>query len=197
VRKGDQRTEIGFRVLVAADGPGSRVAQSLGLPRLETVDTRQYVVPLLRRHGHTDIFLSADYPGGYAWLFPKGSVANLGLGLDTKLAPDLKAPLDALHLQLAGQGLVGMDILGRTGGPIGRGLRERLVVGNALFVGERRGSRIRSPARDRRRGHLGRRPGRASRGCSMASSTRSTATKRMCATSSRRPSSAPSRAAAG
>lgn len=140
VRKGNQRTEIGFRVLVAADGPGSRVAQSLGLPRLETVDTRQYEVPLLRRHVHTDIFLSADYPGGYAWLFPKGSVANLGLGLDTKLAPDLKAPLDALHVQLAGQGLVGMDILGRTGGPIPvGGLRERLIVGNALFVGDAAG----------------------------------------------------------
>jgi len=140
VRKGEERAEIGFRVLVAADGPGSRVAQSLGLPRLETVDTRQYAVPLLRRHVHTDIFLSADYPGGYAWLFPKGSVANLGLGLDPKLAPDLKAPLDALHLQLAGQGLVGMDILGRTGGPIPvGGLRERLVVGNALFVGDAAG----------------------------------------------------------
>jgi geranylgeranyl reductase family protein len=140
VRKGDERAEIGFRVLVAADGPGSRVAHALGLPRLETVDTRQYAVPLLRRHVHTDIFLSADYPGGYAWLFPKGGVANLGLGLDPKVAPDLKAPLDALHLQLAGQGLVGMDILGRTGGPIPvGGLRERLVVGDTLFVGDAAG----------------------------------------------------------
>jgi geranylgeranyl reductase family protein len=140
VSKGGKRVEIRFRVLVAADGPNSRVAQSLDLPRLETVDTRQYTVPLLRRHGHTDIWLSADYPGGYAWLFPKGNVANLGLGLDTKLAADLKAPLDALHAQIAGTGLVGMDILGRTGGaiPVG-GLRDRLVVGNALFVGDAAG----------------------------------------------------------
>jgi geranylgeranyl reductase family protein len=140
VSRAGERMEIRFRVLVAADGPHSRVAQSLGLARLETVDTRQYTVPLLRRHAHTDIWLSADYPGGYAWLFPKGGVANLGLGLDTKLAPDLKAPLDALHLQIAGTGLIGMDILGRTGGaiPVG-GLRERLVVGNALFVGDAAG----------------------------------------------------------
>jgi flavin-dependent dehydrogenase len=140
VTSGSERLAIRYRVLVAADGPHSRVAQSLGLPRLETVDTRQYTVPLLRRYAHTDIWLSPDYPGGYAWLFPKGNVANLGLGLDTRLAPDLKAPLDALHLQLAGTGLVGMDILGRTGGaiPVG-GLRERLVVGNALFVGDAAG----------------------------------------------------------
>jgi geranylgeranyl reductase family protein len=135
-----ERSEIRFRVLVAADGPNSRVAQSLGLARLQTVDTRQYAVPLLRRHAHTDIWLSAAYPGGYAWLFPRGNVANLGLGLDARLAPDLKAPLDALHLQLAGEGLVGMDILARTGGPIPvGGLRERLVVGSALFVGDAAG----------------------------------------------------------
>ena len=140
VSRGRERSEIRFRVLVAADGPHSRVAQSLGLARLETVNTRQYTVPLLRRHAHTDIFLSTDYPGGYAWLFPKGGVANLGLGLDTKLAPDLKAPLDALHVQIAGTGLVGMDILGRTGGAIPvEGLRDRLVVGNALFVGDAAG----------------------------------------------------------
>ncbi len=140
VRRGDERIEVAFRVLVGADGPGSRVAHALGLPRLETVDTRQYTVPLLRRYAHTDIFLSSDYPGGYAWLFPKGAVANLGLGLDPRLAADLKAPLDALHRQLAGEGLVGMDILGRTGGPIPvGGLRERLVAGRALFVGDAAG----------------------------------------------------------
>jgi geranylgeranyl reductase family protein len=140
VREGDARTEIAFGALVAADGPGSRVAHALGLPRLETVDTRQYRVPLRRAHAHTDVYLSAEYPGGYAWLFPRGEVANLGVGLDTRLAPDLKTPLDALHRALAGEGLVGTEILGRTGGaiPVG-GLRERLVVGNALFVGDAAG----------------------------------------------------------
>jgi len=140
VNRGGTKLAIRYRMLVAADGPHSRVAQSLGLPRLETVDTRQYTVPLLRRHAHTDIWLSPDYPGGYAWLFPKGGVANLGLGIDTRIASDLKAPLDALHLQLAATGLVGMDVLGRTGGPIPvGGLRDRLVVGTALFVGDAAG----------------------------------------------------------
>ena len=138
-RNGDVR-EIHYRVLVAADGPLSRVGAALGLTGLETVDTRQYTVPLQRRYTHTDVFLSADYPGGYGWLFPKGNVANLGLGMDTRLAPDLKTPLDALHEQLAGHGLVGMDILGRTGGPIPvGGLRERLAVGNVLFAGDAAG----------------------------------------------------------
>lgn len=137
--RGIERT-IRFRALVAADGPHSRVAQLLGLAALETVDTRQYSVPLLEPHAHTDVWLSPDYPGGYAWLFPKADVANLGLGIDTRFASDLKVPLDALHAELAAQGRVGRQILARTGGaiPVG-GLRERLVVGNVLFAGDAAG----------------------------------------------------------
>jgi geranylgeranyl reductase family protein len=140
VRRNGTTRQVRYSALIAADGPLSRVGAALGLPGLETVDSRQYTVPLLRRYTHTAIFLSAVYPGGYAWLFPKGNVANLGLGMDPRLAADLKAPLDALHVQLAAQGLVGMDILGRTGGPIPvGGLRARLVAGNVLFVGDAAG----------------------------------------------------------
>jgi geranylgeranyl reductase family protein len=140
VRRNGEARPVGYRVLIAADGPLSRVGASIGLPSLETVASRQYVVPLLRRHTYTDVFLSADYPGGYAWLFPKGSVANLGLGMDPRLAPDLKTPLEALHRQLADAGLIGMEIIGRTGGPIPvGGLRERLAVGNVLFAGDAAG----------------------------------------------------------
>lgn len=132
--------EIGFRVLVAADGPLSSVATCLGLPRLPVVTTRQYTVPLARGQDDTDIWLSARYPGGYAWLFPKGSVANLGLGLDPALEDDMKAPLDELHASLVREGRVGAEVLLRTGGPIPvGGLRERIVEGNAVFVGDAAG----------------------------------------------------------
>lgn len=132
--------EIGYRVLIAADGPASAVAACLGLPRLALVSTRQYTVPLARAHGDTDIWLSPRYPGGYAWLFPKGSVANLGLGLDPALETDMKRPLDELHATLAAQGRVGREVLLRTGGaiPVG-GLRERLVEDRVLFAGDAAG----------------------------------------------------------
>jgi len=132
--------EIGYRVLVAADGPLSSVATCLGLPRLPVVTTRQYTVPLARAQNDTDIWLSARYPGGYAWLFPKGSVANLGLGLDPALEDDMKGPLDELHASLAREGRVGAEVLLRTGGPIPvGGLRECIVEGNAVFVGDAAG----------------------------------------------------------
>lgn len=132
--------EIEYRVLVAADGPHSQAAACLDLPRLATVGTRQYTVPLLQPLEDTGIWLSPQYPGGYAWLFPKGGVANLGLGMDPAFETDMKAPLDALHEMLAEAGQVGREILLRTGGPIPvGGMRERLVVGETLFAGDAAG----------------------------------------------------------
>lgn len=132
--------ELRYGVLVAADGPQSAVAESLGVPKLPVVGTRQYTVPLRREHRDTDIWLSPRYPGGYAWLFPKGEVANLGLGLDPVFEVDMKPPLDALHAALVREGRVGEELLLRTGGPIPvGGLREQIVSGNVLFAGDAAG----------------------------------------------------------
>lgn len=132
--------EIRYRVLVAADGPHSAVARRLGLSVLQTVNTRQYTVPLLRPFAATDIWLSPRYPGGYAWLFPKGGRANVGLGMDPRYGGDMKSPLDALHAQLAREGRVGSEVLARTGGaiPVG-GLREQLHVGSIVLAGDAAG----------------------------------------------------------
>ncbi len=140
VTRDDGIVEVTFRLVVAADGPHSRVAEAIGLPRLPSVDTRQYTVPLRAPGSDTDIWLSDAYPGGYAWLFPKGRVANLGLGADRRLAGDLKRPLEELQRRLAEQGIIGRGVLARTGGaiPVG-GIRERLVEGPILLVGDAAG----------------------------------------------------------
>ncbi len=133
-------SEITYELLIAADGPHSPCARFLGWPEQLTVNTRQYTVPLKRAYSDTDIWLSDAYPGGYAWLFPKGKMANIGLGADKRFTHDLKKPLDELHEQLYRQGLVGGKILARTGGaiPVG-GLRERLSDRNIVFVGDAAG----------------------------------------------------------
>jgi len=134
------KTTVHYKALVAADGPHSRVAKSLGLPELDIVYTRQYTVPLLKPYADTDIWLSDEYPGGYAWLFPKGEWANLGLGANKAFEQDLKAPLDKLHADLIKQGLLGEKIVYRTGGaiPVG-GLRSKLIYNNIVFVGDAAG----------------------------------------------------------
>jgi len=129
-----------YRVLIAADGPHSAVARSLGLAPLATVETRQYRMPLLHPYADTDIWLSDEFPGGYGWLFPKGSVANIGVGADLRFVANLKAPLERLCASLVSEGTVGPAVLSRTGGaiPVG-GMRLPLVHENIVFVGDAAG----------------------------------------------------------
>jgi len=140
VMQGDQIIEVIYRALIAADGPHSKVAKCLGLPELDTVSTRQYTVPLKKAYFDTDIWVSDEFPGGYAWMFPKGEWANLGLGINKDIDHNLKDPLDRLHKQLIDEGLLGEEITYRTGGaiPVG-GLREKLIFSNIVFVGDAAG----------------------------------------------------------
>jgi geranylgeranyl reductase family protein len=111
-------TTIRPRLLVGADGPRSLVGRAIGRVNRDLVETRQITVPLLKPHPATDIFLAADIPGGYAWLFPKDAVANLGVGVAPATRRRLKPLLERLHHVLIDEGRVGRDILGHTGGPI-------------------------------------------------------------------------------
>lgn len=140
VTQGDNTLSINYKVLIAADGPHSKVAKCLGLPELDTVSTRQYTVPLKKAYFDTDIWISDEFPGGYAWMFPKGEWANLGLGINKDIDSNLKAPLDRLHKQLVEEGLLGEEITYRTGGaiPVG-GLRDKLIHNNIVFVGDAAG----------------------------------------------------------
>ncbi len=127
------------RLLVGADGPHSDVAKLLGAPPQPCVHTRQYTVPLANDYPDTDIFLADDYPGGYGWLFPKGSVANLGVGADRSLARNLKTPLAALHQSMVDRGIVRSEIIARTGGAIPVGGLRKIAWRNAVLVGDAAG----------------------------------------------------------
>jgi digeranylgeranylglycerophospholipid reductase len=127
---------LSAKVIVGADGPRSAVGRVIGQTNRELVDTRQITVPLWRAHDATDIFLSAEIPGGYGWLFPKRDVANLGAGVDPAHRGRLKSIVASLHAALIEQGRVGREILGLTGGliPVG-GMRHCAGrLGSALVV---------------------------------------------------------------
>lgn len=104
------------RVIVGADGPRSQAGRAIGSVNTDLVETRQVTVPLRQPHAATDIFLSADMPGGYGWLFPKGGVANLGAGVVPAHRGCLKRILERLHASLGDR--VGREILATTGGVI-------------------------------------------------------------------------------
>lgn len=73
------------RVLIAADGPTSLLARTLGLvQRQEQILAYEYRFP----RGAVEVpdpdrfllYIGERYDGGYAWIFPKGDAVNVGAG---------------------------------------------------------------------------------------------------------------------
>lgn len=131
------------RLIVGADGPRSMVGRAIGSVNTALVETRQVTVPLKQPHDATDIFLSAELPGGYAWLFPKSRVANVGAGVDPARKHDLKRIVASLHAQLVAEGRVGAAVMSSTGGaiPVGGPLvpRGRLGLTAVMLAGDAAG----------------------------------------------------------
>jgi len=127
-------SQLRARVVVGADGPRSQAGRAIGSVNTELVETRQVTVPLRYAYTATDIFLSADIPGGYGWLFPKGGVANLGAGVSPAQRARLKPILQKLHADLGDR--VGKEILATTGGaiPVGGLLRPWGRLGETLVL---------------------------------------------------------------
>ena len=129
------------RSVVAADGSESPTARALGLrPNRD----RRVVVALETEVEAEDVDLHGralvdfDVPHGYAWVFPKGDVYNVGLGsFDPTAFPTLRARLgefverSGIRL-LAEPKMVGHRI------PIG-GVAEPLHRGNVVLVGDAAG----------------------------------------------------------
>ncbi|MCP5083040.1 MAG: NAD(P)/FAD-dependent oxidoreductase [Alphaproteobacteria bacterium] len=131
------------RILIGADGPRSHVGEAIGQVNTKIAETRQITVPLHEQLASTDIFLSAAFPGGYGWLFPKGNQANLGMGLKPELKHELKPLLAELHQTLVDAGRVGETISAHTGGaiPVGGMLKPFGQVGDVhvLLAGDAAG----------------------------------------------------------
>ena len=127
---------ISPKVIVGADGPRSLAGRTIGQINSALVETRQITVPLNHPHEATEIFLSADIPGGYGWLFPKGDVANLGAGVDPVHKRQLKSIVSGLHETVIARDQVGERVLGMTGGliPVGGLLKPWGMIANTLVL---------------------------------------------------------------
>jgi geranylgeranyl reductase family protein len=111
-------TRIRARTIVGADGPRSRIGTAIGSVNRDILETRQLSAPILAPSRSTDIYLSRDIRGGYAWLFPKGDVANIGIGVEAGARAQLKPLLALLRRRLLDERRIGEEILCWTGGPI-------------------------------------------------------------------------------
>lgn len=78
--------DISYRLIVGADGPGSRTARSLGLP----ANTDPYPAVSSVAEGDfgssVQMFFGGIAPGAYAWIIPKDTEANVGVGFAPRFA---------------------------------------------------------------------------------------------------------------
>lgn len=77
--------EIRAKVVIGADGPDSTVGSWIGQRNRNLMWAVQQTVELKQPAHDTEVYFGREYPGGYAWLFPKGDMANVGVGVKREL----------------------------------------------------------------------------------------------------------------
>jgi len=126
--------DIEYKVIIGADGPGSRVSRSLGLP----IPERPYPAVTAQANGDFDpvvvMFFGGIAPGAYGWIIPKKGQANIGIGFSPKFADgNLNGYFDKFVEKH------GFDVIGRKGGkyvpsqgPVGKTFTDSgMTVGDA------------------------------------------------------------------
>ncbi len=138
LRRGADEIEISAGVVVAADGAASPTARALDLPSQPLLAGAQVEVPLAGPLTRNQIYLRPQFAQGYAWLFPKGDTANLGLGCVPAAGP--RGLLQGLRRELIATGVIKPGVLAVSSGaiPVG-GPRENLVRDNVIFAGDAAG----------------------------------------------------------
>lgn len=72
---------IQTQIIIGADGPRSTVGHWIKSENREYLVGFQYNLPLSYEQKSIDIYFKPEYKGGYAWFFPKGERANVGVGV--------------------------------------------------------------------------------------------------------------------
>ena len=128
------RKKISANILVGADGPQSLVAMFAGVQSQKLMPAIQWVVPLKKRLDRNYILFHPEIVGGYGWLFPKGDIANLGIG-----AWGVSNKILSIVAQYFSEFVVEQKI-SISGGLIPvYGMRERICGKNFILVGDSAG----------------------------------------------------------
>ena len=127
-------------VIIGSEGPKSVVAQAMCCPPQALAYAKQITVKVRKRLKWARIYFSPSISGGYAWLFPKNDLANVGVSLDLRLGGSAATALEEFQQYLINEGVISEEVLRTTGGaiPIG-GPRIRTQQKNLMLVGDAAG----------------------------------------------------------
>ena len=125
---------------IAADGAASTVAAILGMKRPDLLQGLQMEVPLNSPLDDTFVFLDRNFVGGYGWLFPKRTTANVGIGVIPRSGSTASLLLERFVNRLHKDGMIKPGRLAISAGLIPvSGLRENLVMDDVIFCGDAAG----------------------------------------------------------
>jgi digeranylgeranylglycerophospholipid reductase len=128
-------------IIVGADGPRSIIAKSCGL---KTPSDLYFLCPsvvsIVKGNFYDNtkrVYFGRRYAGGFAWVFPKGDTANIGIGCELKYGIPLRKILNNFLKDI---GVSSKDVLCHSGGliPLG-GPIPQTVNDNVLVVGDAAG----------------------------------------------------------
>ena len=140
VERGPEKAIIRSKIFIGADGVHSAIARFVGQPSLKTLVALQYEVVMPKPQNHVEVFFHKDFEGGYAWFFPKGSTANVGVGVVASKTAQLPSLLgDFLNLLRKSKKWVSAEIVSKTGGSIPCEPYRRTFFDNILLLGDAAG----------------------------------------------------------
>lgn len=131
--------EVESAVTIGADGPVSVAGSWIGSVNTGLLVGTQWTVPLNEPSSAIRIYFNSRLPGGYGWLFPKGSEANVGVGLEMGVGLRPRMALKWFVSRLATEGIIKANALSVTGGhiPVGGPLASH--AGSLLLAGDAAG----------------------------------------------------------
>jgi geranylgeranyl reductase family protein len=138
LRRRGNSLRVNTDVIVGADGPRSTVGAWVGRCNRRFLVGLQHTVMLRQPMQDTEVYLGCHYPGGYAWLFPKGDRAHVGVGIKPALGGALKPALAHFKRHLGDR--IG-PVVAQTGGliPVGGPLKAFDEVARVLLAGDAAG----------------------------------------------------------
>jgi geranylgeranyl reductase family protein len=140
-QKNGQHILVCAKVIVGADGPRSTVGRWVGAVNAHLLPGVQATMPLAAPMDWTEVHFDPEIYAGYGWLFPKNTVANIGIGW--KITPNsparTRAVLDRFIARLEASGRVTGQALGYAAGWIPAEPVRRATYGNVLLVGDAAG----------------------------------------------------------
>jgi flavin-dependent dehydrogenase len=134
-------TTVCPKVIIGADGPLSTVGRWVGAVNRHLLSGVQMTLPLVDPLETTEIYFDPEIVAGYGWLFPKGKVANVGLGMlrTTGGRPSVQKVLDGFIRRLEAEGKICGVPVAHVAGWIPAEPVRNAVHGKIMLVGDAAG----------------------------------------------------------